>query len=372
MIPVKLLARTAVRLQRAWQNRAALVAQTAPPFLDRLAALQRQLQHAQAIHDQAREHGWTLVGPLLQARIVSILSEMEKSARDARVVLKQPPVPVPSLTFLVAELRQVEDEFGELEIDVRERFVGAATEPIVLESIRLGSFAIRFYWQRLGPGRDTQCFDVVALNPNPAATDSRVTHPHVKNDRLCAGEAKVPLGDALDDARLADAFCIVRAVLRTYNADSPHVRLAEWGGVECHDCGCTVDEDDRVYCEACDHDFCSDCSGNCSVCGSTRCGGCLTPCAVCQDDCCGRCLQPAAHSGRACCPDCLNPCPACGAQGAKDEVTATDCPGCRAPQASSENSDPSSVPLSLSSSSSPDDSSQEPYHATTLEFSLAS
>jgi hypothetical protein len=372
MIPVKVLARTVLRLQRAWQNRAALAAQTVPPFLDRLAALQRRLQHGQAIHDQARQHGWTLVEPLLQARIVSILSELEKSARDARVVLKQPPVPLPSLAFLVAELRQVEDEFGELKIDARERFVGATTEPIVLEGIRLGSFAIRLYWQRLGPGRDTQCFDVVALNPNPAATDSRVTHPHVKSNRLCAGEAKIPLGNALEEGRLADAFCIVRAVLRTYNADSPHVRLAEWGGLECHDCGCTVDEDDRIYCEACDHDFCSDCSGNCAVCGNTRCESCLTPCAVCKDACCGRCLQPAGHSGRAYCQECLRPCPACGAQVAKDEVTATHCPGCRAPQALSSADDPTSTAPSLPPSPSSDESSQEPDHATTLEFTPAS
>jgi CubicO group peptidase (beta-lactamase class C family) len=38
-------------------------------------------------------------------------------------------------------------------------------------------------------------------------------------------------------------------VLRTYNSDSPHVRLADWGGTECYNCGCTVDDDDRVYCE---------------------------------------------------------------------------------------------------------------------------
>ena len=234
MMPVKLLARTVVRLQRAWQNRAALVAQNAPPFLDRLAALQQHVQHAQELRDQARHRGCTLVEPSLQARVVSIVTEIERTARDTRAVLKKPPAPVPPLAFLVAELHQVENEFGDLEIDTKERFLCATTEPIVLEGIRLGSFAIRFYWQRLGHGPDTQCFDVVALNANPAAADSRVTHPHVKSNKLCAGDAKILLGEALEDGRLADAFCIIRSVLRIYNRESPHVRLTEWSGLECY------------------------------------------------------------------------------------------------------------------------------------------
>lgn len=367
MIPVHLLVRTAVLLQRAWQSRAALAAQRAPSFLDRLAGLQRQLHHAEEFRTKAQQRGWTLVGPPLQARVLAILAEIEKAAHDAWLFLRQSAPPVPSLAFLVAELRQVEDEFGELEIDLKERFVCATTEPIELEGIRLGSFAIRFYWQRLGHGSDTQCFDVMALHPNPAATDSRVTHPHVKSDRLCAGEARTTLAKALEEGRLADAFCVIRSVLRTYNADSPHVRLAEWGGLECHDCGSSVDEDDRTYCEACDHDYCADCSGNCAVCGTTRCTGCLTPCAFCKDACCGRCLHPAAHSGRECCRDCLRPCPSCGAQAAKDEGTATDCPACRVSQIASEGGDPAPPPSCPRS----DLPSQEPTHAETLELTPA-
>jgi hypothetical protein len=342
MVPVKVLIRTAVALQRAWQARATLISQSPRLFLERLASLQRQVQHAEESRAKAACRGWTLVGPELEARAVSLLAEMEREARDARAVIKRPAALVPPLAFLIAELRQLEDEFGELEIGVKERFIGATTEPIVLESVRLGPFAIRFYWQRLGHGPETQCFDIVALSPNPAASDSRVTHPHVKSDRLCAGDAKLPLGEAVVDARLADAFCLIRSVLRTYNADSLHVRLADWGGTECYDCGGTVVDDDRVYCEACDHDYCQDCASNCAVCGTTRCTGCLTACAVCRDDCCGRCLQPAAHSGRECCRACLRPCPSCGARVARDEVTATDCPGCRAAPPSSE--DGTSVP----------------------------
>jgi hypothetical protein len=37
-----------------------------------------------------------------------------------------------------------------------------------------------------------------------------VTHPHVKSNSLCSGEAKLPPGKALEESCLADAFCIIR------------------------------------------------------------------------------------------------------------------------------------------------------------------
>ena len=34
---------------------------------------------------------------------------------------------------------------------------------------------------------------IVALNPNPAATDDSVTHPHVRGERLCEGEGRTTI-----------------------------------------------------------------------------------------------------------------------------------------------------------------------------------
>jgi hypothetical protein len=241
----------------------------------------------------------------------------------------------------------VEEEFGEIQIDSKERFLCATTEPIMLQGLYLGSFAIHFFWDRWRHHPDVQCFDILALDPHPAAADSRVTHPHVKSKTLCAGDAKLALSKALEQGRLADAFCLIHGVLANYNVNSPHVRVDEWGGTRCHACDCgSMDEDDCRLCEPCGHDYCPDCWSNCGVCGDVRCLDCMKCCAVCYERCCGRCLHGSVHSGRECCRDCLRTCAACGALVAKDEVSpATDrCPGCRVPESSCGRGDQPSSP----------------------------
>ena len=47
---------------------------------------------------------------------------------------------IPSLSELVAELRQAEKEFGQLSYDRKEQFLAVATEPIELEGVSLGEF----------------------------------------------------------------------------------------------------------------------------------------------------------------------------------------------------------------------------------------
>ena len=234
------------------------------------------------------------------------------------------------------------DEFEEVQIDWDERFVGATTEPITLERVYLGAFAIRLHWERLARRLDAQCFDVVALDPNPAATDDRVTHPHVKDKTLCAGDATMPLKKALEQGRLADAFCLVRGVLTHYHADSPHVPLDAWDGTSCRDCGRTVCDDDCCSCGGCDDDFCYDCTRSCAACDATRCLDCLGRCAVCEADHCAQCLQKCASSDKDCCSGCLRACATCGAEVARTELDAETerCPSCRAPiQAPEEDSD---------------------------------
>jgi hypothetical protein len=366
MVPLKLLLRTASCLQQVWQARAANGLQSGQAGLERLAARQRALRRAQEVRDKARAHGFSHVAPQLHTNVLRLVSAVQTAALEARASLEQPAPLVPSLSFLLAELRQVEAEFEALRIDGKERFLAATTEAITLERVDLGPFAIRFFWERLHHHPDEQCFDIVALDPHPAATNDRVTHPHVRSQKLCAGDARAALRQALLEGRLADAYCLNRSVLRHYNRHSPHVPMAEWVGTECHDCGRSVDEEDRSSCEACDHDFCVDCSSSCAACGNRRCHGCLTCCAVCGEDCCRRCFRSSAHSRRECCRSCMRTCASCGAPVGKDELCPeTDrCPSCVSPEQRPVGED---TALSPGSGSSLDSPSEEPDHATTLE-----
>ena len=143
----------------------------------------------------------------------------------------------------------------------REQVLVARTGPITLEDVSLGPFAIELHLDRLAGRRtpDAACFDCVALESKPAATDDAVTHPHVKGKTLCAGDATVPLTAALRAGRLADAFLLIRGVLQTYNPASAYVSLRDWGGSSCGECGRSVGPDDTFYCEQCHRDVCDDC-----------------------------------------------------------------------------------------------------------------
>lgn len=176
----------------------------------------------------------------------------------------------------------------------------------------------------------------------------------------------MPLAKALEQGRLTDAFCLVRSVLTHYNPGSPHVRLNDWGGTECHDCGRTIGNEDGCCCERCSHDYCDDCTGNCAACDNTRCYGCLERCSVCEQHCCLGWLRPSGHSQRNCCPGCLRACAVCGVKVARDELTseANRCPTCQARQQPPVGD---SVPAFGISTSTLNSTLPEDDHAETLE-----
>src|SRR5262245_18530206 len=107
------------------------------------------------------------------------------------------------------ELRQLEDEFGDFEVDLRNNLLAARTESIILEGIYLGPFTILLGWSRLLDDDKVDAFDIRAESPNQVASSDWVTHPHVKHQKLCAGDATAPIALALKQGRLADAFCLI-------------------------------------------------------------------------------------------------------------------------------------------------------------------
>jgi hypothetical protein len=248
----------------------------------------------------------------LQSNVNDVLQRQPQLHQATQQQDNQPP---PSLRLLADEPQQLEEEFEGVEYRLREGLICVQTEPIVLEELELGPFSIELHVKRLCHHPDSNCFLCIALKPNTPSHNSSVTHPHVQDCRLCAGEATLPIANALQQGRICDAFCLVHAVLREYNSGSPYVAIDEWEGVRCEDCECCVDRDQLSCCEACEQDVCDDC---------------MRFCDVCEESCCRGCLDRDDRSRRNCCPDCRNSCTKCGRTVDADSfVTESElCPQC--------------------------------------------
>ena len=224
-----------------------------------------------------------------------------------------------------------------VEVRWKEQVVRVVTDPIILRNVELGPFAIDFHWDWLGSAKGVNCFDFIALEPNPAQGRDDIIHPHVQGDDLCVGDAKRPVENAIEQGRFTDAFLLLRSVLTTYNSSSPYVALEQWSGSPCRDCGRRVEDEDRYGCESCDADMCDSCATSCAVCMSSRCSGCLEACGICESDCCSGCLENAREDERIC-SRCFEVCAQCGTRVPKDELTDRLCPNC-VPEEEFENDD---------------------------------
>jgi len=336
MPPDKHLVRAALRLREVYLARAVQTIEQA--LLERLTNYQRALERTRALLRQVAAENWPTAEPQLRRSLLGLVQAVRNAVNQTSQQLQQPTPPVPDLRCLVEELRQLNDEFGNVEMDFKKKMIHVVTEPIELEDVYLGDFVIQLSWSRLAREAGSQCFEIVAQDPQPAATNDEVTHPHVRSGALCAGDATVPIQRALEQGRLADAFCLVRSVLTHYNSNSPFVSLEQWGGQDCSGCGYGVNVDNLSYCERCGHDYCQDCIGSCTVCNETRCHECLQRCPFCEEWCCLGCLSRSAHSRKSCCRKCLDVCHTCDAEVARDELDSQvqRCPACRAKEPDAE------------------------------------
>ena len=225
----------------------------------------------------------------LQSQLVRSRRHLDGMAE----LLRQPLVlKLPTQRFLYEELLALSDEFEDVKFDLREETISVVTDPITLEEIELGRFQVVLSGKDLVTG----LFQVIAKTPNPAVARRDVTHPHVYENRLCEGDATVPLEHALWNGRLGDFFQIVQQTLLTYNSSSPYVSLSEWTGTKCRICDDSMSDDDSCCCDHCEQDVCDRCSTYCDHCSQTACDDCLQTCSHCEERSCARCL--------AVCPDC--------------------------------------------------------------------
>ena len=212
----------------------------------------------------------------------------------------------PTVSDVFAELLQARQEFDRFDFDLKQQVVSVTTEPIELENVYLGEFRIRLHIDRLCelPRRHT-IYQIIALDPHPARANESVTHPHVRDEELCVGDAAAAIASALANGRICDFFLLVRSVLNTYNGHSPYVPLTEWSGSACNDCGYIVDHDETYYCESCQNDFCGECVSYCRRCDTSVCRGCLETCPICDEPVCANCLTKCPKCKTTLCRACL-------------------------------------------------------------------
>jgi hypothetical protein len=135
------------------------------------------------------ERNWTAAARDTQRELEYALADIERGTIQCDHLLRRRETPSIPPRLVFDELRQLHDEFEDLKFDAAHATLSVTTDRISLEGIALGRFEIRL---ELGGQRDTDpasWLRIVALEPNPASCDSTVTHPHVRDERICLGEA---------------------------------------------------------------------------------------------------------------------------------------------------------------------------------------
>lgn len=251
----------------------------------------------------SRRKGWHAAGRSLQ---VDLSYSVRRLMRELDQFLTEVPTGqrgrhMASPRDIVADLEALPREFEEVLIDLQERTITVATDPIRLEDLYLGPFQIELRWDRIG---HTHPYHTCALEPHRPSHDDEVTHPHIRKDLLCEGEGMAAIKAALLEGRLLDFFSLVRQILGTYNEASAYMTLDRWSGVSCIDCGYSMDPEDHGICERCDEGLCGECSTLCSECDRYVCGGCLQECNGCGERYCRSCLTDGPES-TVLCKSCL-------------------------------------------------------------------
>ncbi len=255
--------------------------------------------------EKARSRKLDLAAATVARGLESALSRLEERLTSHLSILASRTAAhkFPSLDHLYSEVLGLSEEFDKIRYDLKERLIVVTTEPIELEDVYLGEFEIRLSLNRLGEHRP---YEVLAVDPHPAAADEAITHPHVKDKHLCEGDGRVAIRRALAAGRLADFFQIVNQVLQTYNSGSAYAQLDEWCDIACADCSDMTSCDSAHVCLKCGSHLCDDCAWECKACFSSLCSDCGEACPQCSRRLCDGCLQECAKCEDQFCPSCLS------------------------------------------------------------------
>ena len=252
----------------------------------------------------AQRRHWFPAAVVCRQELASALQDLADQASAARHALQEIDKETHDIELrdLYEELVALDSEFSEVEWDYRKQTLSVLTESIELDDMNLGPFKIVLDWSDLSV---TKPYQIIAQEPQPAASDDEVTHPHVHGRMLCEGDGRVPIRNALRQGRLCDFFLLVQQVLQTYNAGSAYVRLEDWNGKCCADCGDSCGRNNSNYCDACEITLCSDCGSTCSDCDGNLCAECRGACHGCHNTICHHCVIDCSSCRDGFCKECL-------------------------------------------------------------------
>ena len=320
--------RLAQKLQLHWQQAYENQRESVIPITSAISSQLQRLRQAEHTLELARSHRLTLIESEMQERVAF-------QARCLRITLQDldgvhfPLQRSYLLRDFYQDLVQLEEEFPDMQVNWNDCLLTVVTDSITLQDVELGPFSLRFHWKQWAQDPSLSCLQVIAEEPNSPEQNSEVTHPHVRDGELCTGDAEVALQKALTEGRLAEAFLMVKAVLTHYNPRSAYVRLEEWDGAACYDCGQLSNAEDRSYCEGCHHDYCQECIHYCCSCDELRCSSCMDICSHCHERCCSSCSATSV-SDQLLCKNCQVQCRGCHAMATTDEIDPESglCPEC--------------------------------------------
>ena len=293
-------------LRAAVQIHAAIVRMNAqplpPPNLanwswEQCLRLVRQIEAAQ-------QRGWNHAAVQLQQRLPDAIRQfqrgLESDLRDT--MLNARTAAKPTLNDVFQSIRSLPEDFPSVRIDLRRRLLCVQTAPVTLEDIELGPFEVQLDWSRIGA---PQPYKVLALEPYAAECNSSATHPHVQDGSLCEGDGRQAILQALAQGRLDDFFQVISSILHTYNAGSAFVRLEDWSGTPCADCGYSVSIEESTCCTRCGSTVCGECDRYCRHCNDVYCDSCTEACQGCSSSYCSACLELCSGCRESFCPECL-------------------------------------------------------------------
>ena len=276
---------------------------------ERANSLLASLMRIQGLRDKLQRclaKGWQAAAKQTVGAIESALYDLPHQADGVKYAIQECNAPLPSAREICRDIEQAEEEFGDIEYSRQGHALSVNTEPIELEGLYLGEFQISLILDGLTETRSDAAFRITALDPHPASANESVTHPHVNEERLCAGDAGAAIQSALRTGRVCDLFMLVRSVLTTYNPESPFVSLDDWDGVSCYECGYTMTADDSHWCQFCEESYCDECFSYCSRCDESACVRCLDKCPICEESMCPSCLTHCPHCGKLQCRNCVD------------------------------------------------------------------
>ena len=255
---------------------------------------------------QAQRRGWDSAALKLERQLKTGVTQLiqELTTLHGELSSDTSPQQISSVRELYAELRSLEEEFGELQLDLRAQTISVSTEPIKLEGVYLGPFEIRLNYANLKMDNGSP-YRVFATDPHPAFTNDCVTHPHIQSDVVCEGDGRQVIRRSLEQGRLFDFFTMVASLLRTYNSDSPYVALSDWDSIECTECADVIAATEQTRCDNCEITLCTGCAKDCLDCDCPFCHECLSYCDSCHGQCCSSCLQQCVQCRADCCQRCL-------------------------------------------------------------------